>query len=44
MDELHSHRSFSNAGGYSFDRTMTYVAHREDSRDIGLEKKWVPIN
>ena len=41
MDELHSHRSFTNSGRYAFHRTVPHIADGKEAGNIGLEQKGI---
>src|SRR5271157_1980846 len=43
MDELHRHRSFADTRSDPLHRTMPYIAHREDARNVGLEQEWITL-
>src|SRR6266498_1704539 len=43
MDELHSHRAFSNARRHALHRAMPHITNRKYSRNIGLQKKRISI-
>src|SRR3954464_15871537 len=43
MNELHSHRAFTNAGGHALDRTVPDIAHREQAGNIRFQKEGVAL-
>src|SRR5277367_2066985 len=43
MHELDDHSAFADAGGYALHRTVAYVAHDENARDIRFEQAGIAL-
>src|SRR5271155_1613599 len=43
MDELHRHRSFPNAGSYSFYGAMAHIAHGKDAGNVSLKQERISV-
>src|SRR5258708_5328839 len=43
MDELHSHRSFTDSGSHAFYRTVPHIAYLEKPGNICLQQKRISI-